>query len=197
MVDSGVLRDYDYLGSDRSARIFFNFLDAGKGFICSVEFDLSTSQTTPYTWFGQGGAELWNTYSLDLVDGVSTCNQLDPLEFAGYTDVRDLLSAIPWGIGYGELVTNILTLQGQVAAAGEDWATEWEPYVFGAYITTDQLDAIEIGYAMGYESDCEVVTVDAGNLVPVPVPSLTLSDEYFEASALRQLTLVEVLAALP
>ncbi|MEZ4239979.1 MAG: hypothetical protein R3F59_28275 [Myxococcota bacterium] len=113
-------------------------LDAGHTQMCSVTYDLSNSTSAAATWSAQGGGDLYDTFDLDLRNGQSLCHQLDPAAFGGYTDIRDLLEAVPWGLGYGELSALTADVQDVAAGLGEDWATEWEPNTMGAFLTLDR-----------------------------------------------------------
>jgi hypothetical protein len=59
------------------------------------------------------------------------------------------------------------------------WESEWEPYVFGAYVTPNREVATEAGYVFGYDSSCGEIdgTSLDPQLAPAPGP---LADNYFE-----------------
>jgi hypothetical protein len=197
IVDGGAWRDYTDLTSSKSAKVVFTFFDAGKNRLCSVDYDLSSSISAHDTWTPQGAGELYAYFDLALADGVSTCNQLDAVEFPGFSDVRDLLEAIPWGIGIGELNEHVVDLEDDVTEDGGDWTVDWVPYVMGAFVTMDRVEADEVGYVLGYAATCADVDRVGNDRVKIPSASLALADQYYESTAMDLYTMVEVLAAVP
>ena len=86
---------------------------------------------------------------------------------------------------------------GAAAAKGEDWASDWEPYVMGAYVTLDRKSAQEISWATGYDAQCADVTVTAGDPLPRPKATLALADDWYQSGDSDFLTMLDVLAAAP
>ncbi len=196
IVDGGRVRDYTFSGG-QSSRILFEFMDAGRAPLCTMDFDLSRSISAEQVWTADSGARLYAQFDLDLLDGVSNCTQVAPAIYAGYSDLRDLVEDLDLGIAYGPLVEHALELEDDLTNAGEDWQADWAPYVMGAYVTFDKVEATEIGWAMGYEATCDVVQAPGGEKIPVPRPTLAMPDEYYETTALDLLPLVELIGALP
>jgi hypothetical protein len=204
----GEFQDYMRGASPYSAKIQFNFLDAGKNPMCSIDYDLSTTQSSPTTWATDSGARLWAEYDLDLDDGFNVgCNAVDPLVHAGFSDLRDLIEAIPWGIGYGEFEEHVVELQADAAANGWDYAVDYEPYVVGTYITMDQVTATEIGWVKGYEAVCSNVTVSPGTVVLPAVSQPAMPDALYEGGVddptvqnngnMKLFTVVDLIDAVP
>jgi hypothetical protein len=189
VVDGGGFADYVFSSSNRSAKAVFNFYDGGKSFLCSVEYDLSSSGAADLTWASITGGELYMTYDLSLVNGVSTCG---PVNAGPYSDLEDLVEDITWGVGFGELDSLRVDLENDVIGTGGDWVNDWEPFVFGWYVSLDQSTAAEVGYVYGYEAACEDVTLP---LTPNPVTTGPLADEYYEAVQTDLFTMVELLNA--
>jgi hypothetical protein len=218
IVNGGTFEDYQVVGAGRSARIFFSFKDGGKNQLCDVVYDLSTAAVSAAVqWTDEAGSDLYATYDLTLSGGDDNCaGTLDPAEFDGFTNLRSLIEAVPWGIGFGPLFTHAQALEDAKVDDGWDWGFAWEPFVFGAYLTMDRSTAFEHGYVLGGSigvlGDCDEVDGDVpyNDYDPVfptagddpadgPDPTLLgvpddfLAEAYYETTALELLTLVEVL----
>ncbi len=209
IVQGGQFEDYRTFGNPSSAKIVFQFLDAANNPLCSIEYDLSSSTSAVKSWTAGAGVDLYNLFDLDLSDGVSFCRQpIDPSsDFSGgFDDLRELVEAIDWGVGFGPLVANRASLQDDVIDDGGDWAADWDPYVFGAYLSLNvdtaqgvRPSAREVGYVFGYEAACGDVSIDNnGERTVLAKPDFLLSEDFFESTMFRssRLQMLDLVNAL-
>ncbi|MBX2801134.1 MAG: thrombospondin type 3 repeat-containing protein [Myxococcales bacterium] len=177
IVNGGNFEDFSIAGSNRSARIFFDFLGAAQIPVCSIIYDLSSSRSAHAVWAANGGEDLYDSFDLTLSNGFSDCNTVNPTNHSGFSDLRDLVEAVPWGVGFGSLSQHAASYESKVTNAKGNWALDYEPYILGAYLSLDQRSATEIGWALGYEAACELASTDQ----KIEPNTFALGEEYFEA----------------
>jgi len=182
------LADATLFEADRSASIRFVFYDGGFNEQCEVKYDLSTSLVPAEGWVAEGGGETWQQVEVILSGGDSDCSEL-----ARGRDVRDVLEDIPWGIAHGPLDTLAADLETRVTAEGEDWAADWEPYVFGAYVWNGGTELREMGYAFVHEGECDIVDNAGASLVKAPAPVDAMPDLWVSAQGERVYTVPELI----
>ncbi len=109
---------------------------------------------------------------------MTDCGEVNPADF-GTTDMRTWLAGRgSWGIGLGEMTAMVEDpLMDAVVAGGGDWATDWEPNVFGAYVSLDGL-ALEMGYAFSWSQECGMIDPD---MRPLPTPTLSVDERVVQA----------------
>ena len=136
-------------------------------YICTVQFDATnaTDLGTP-SWTTPDGSTIFEAYEIASGTGATDCNSLDSAVY-GDTDIRAVLDDLTWGIGLGELGDFRVGLEGSVIDQGLDWTNDWEPYVYGGWVSWDGTNATALNYGFTYDSACASVKLSGGDLVPV------------------------------
>ncbi len=151
-LDAGIydltLRDYVQDGIAHSTSLTFHVLDDAGRPLCDVVYDLTGATTAVSNWATTSGI-LFEALELSLTGGTTDCPKLNTAQYAafGTTDIRKIIEAQPLGIGLGELDALEWQVEDEQVALGEDWAADWEPYVFAWYYTLDGVTAVEAGWA--------------------------------------------------
>lgn len=124
-------------------------------YVCTVTYEASTATpTSTKAWTPDTGMELWAAWDLELNDGVSDCNRVDPVDFGGSDDIRDWLATKRWGFALGGMSQEFRnTLRTAYTDAGADWANQIEPYVHAGYYTWDRQSATEAIPVFGFPTD--------------------------------------------
>lgn len=163
IVDDGV---HDYFDPDTgvpmSAELYFQFFDEGFGELCRIRYEADLAgRSDPL--IVESGAELFQTFNVDLFNGESTCGAVSASVF-GTADLRDYVEQFDWSFAIGE----VLELEDPLSAAlGPQWATQ-SPFLYSVFWSQDGLFGDEQGYGYSYElSDC---WDPRGAVLPAPVP---------------------------
>jgi hypothetical protein len=173
---AGEIKDFDDSGDVFPAYIAFEFLDASFTPVCFVLWDADAlSSVSASSWPTDSGGALFNAWELNPTGGFTDCGEVDAGLF-GDTDIRRwIASRGVWGFGLGEMTSTVSTELS--VAVGADWSTDWQPYVFGSYVSLNG-SALEMGYAFAYPQDCGVIDPA---LVPRSTPTSEVSALYVEA----------------
>ncbi|MDP6932333.1 MAG: hypothetical protein QGG40_05425, partial [Myxococcota bacterium] len=171
-IEDGLLYDYGYDGTNVSANITFAFYDESQAELCSVIYDLSESTASGASWETSSGGEIYESFKLDLRDGYTDCTTI-PSPVWGSDDIRDVIEANVWGLGWGEMLDLLGYLEPAVEDAGQDWENDWEPYVSSSYLFWEAIGmAYELNYGLAYKTDCgELATDSSGSPLPLNTPT--------------------------
>ncbi len=157
---------------DIPAHVVFTFYDASVAAICIIFYDAVLDDVSAATWDAAGeGGEVYQAWRLELAAGTGDaglCGTVNAAAWGGSADLRDWIEERIWGIGVGELAALEADIRTAVTMGGDDWATEWEPYVMGSYLSAGSL-VYEVGYAFTHAQECGVIEEDAsGFFTPLP-----------------------------
>ncbi len=134
-------------------------------------------------WVGQitvegvddlGDPSLWLGYAVSLKLLETDCYDMDPWVW-GETTPTTVLERTFLGLGYGPLSTSFESeLKALVEAGGDDWETQWAPYLFSMHVglwddAEGGLVGHELAFAMSYEMEDGALT-SAIDDEPVPIP---------------------------
>ncbi|MEQ1568525.1 MAG: hypothetical protein ABMA64_23005 [Myxococcota bacterium] len=177
VTSSGAVYDYDAGGTSYSAVVSFTFYDYYGFPVCDIVYDASVATPAVDAWTTDSGLALFERFDLALAGGDSSCGVA-----YGY-DLRDVVEAFDWGIGFGPLAGLTGFLQYLVASSGQDWTTEWAPYAFAVYVegglAAPAGTAVEAGWATALDRDCGEVFVDASGVgTPIAMPTAGPLDHY-------------------
>ncbi len=180
-------RDYhsDLAGEDIPALAAFGFYDINILNVCTVWYNATLTSTAPWASTGTiNEAFVVNTPAGTGQSDVN-CRGVNAGTF-GSTDIRDWIESESWGIGIGQVTAdNLPPLQNIAGLLGEDFATDWVPYVYGTYIWRGGSSAAEVGYGFRYEHTCGVVSETAGGvLTKLPTPSSGDVDGHHQTAVL-------------
>jgi hypothetical protein len=174
--------DYNYYGEDSSALVYFDIYDE-VDIVCQVIYDLNTATSIlPSTITSIGadgvsaGGRIFEAYELNLTGGNTDCGRIDAAVF-GSEDIREVLAFLPIVVGIGELDSLRAELATAVGDAGLDWDADWDPYVMGAFVSFDGINAYETMYGFGYEADCATLPDE---VVEMPFPTTGFEEGYYE-----------------
>ena len=135
---------------------------------CTVEYDMDFNHVTTVdasTWTSNGGT-LFEAFTVTPVGGITDCPSLDSTVY-GNADIREVLDDIAYGVAIGELGDWANLLETQLPQDGEDWATDYEPFVYGLFVSYDDATANFRGWGYNHDAFCSEVELDAaGERVP-------------------------------
>ncbi len=134
-------------------------------------------------WVGQitvegvddmGRSDLWLSYAISLKMLENTCYDMDPWVW-GETTPSSVLESKFLGLGYGPISTAFESeLRALVDAAGDDYATNWAPYVYATHLGIQDdfsgtLVPHEVAFTFSYEMADGALT-SALDDQPIPIP---------------------------
>ncbi len=147
----GTLQDGAIGMTPRSAEVVITLYDNSRTPRCEVRVD--TDGLTPSERpFAEGLSQAWD---LDPLVGVSGCPELDA-DLWGSDDIREVLAAVPWGLGLGTVDRLLPAVRDEAVLAGVDFDTEWAPYLHGLRVTSTGELSQEHGYGFAAEAPCGV-----------------------------------------
>ena len=77
-------------------------------------------------------------------------------ERKGVLTVTDVAASLGWSMSRAEKILRSMDdgwrVSSEVTDEGGNWTADWAPYVMGAYLTFDRVEATEVGWAKGYEA---------------------------------------------
>ncbi|MEQ1502278.1 MAG: hypothetical protein ABMB14_08600 [Myxococcota bacterium] len=169
IVDNGLRGDVTFTNAQlgaipASAGLVFEFFDASFVSLCTITYDLSDAVVDAGFTTDSGGVAI-DPVSLALTGGDSTCGKVDAAVF-GTRDLRDFLATTDWSIAYGPLAGQFGTdLENAVVASGQNFAQDWDPFVFTTYVGNTGSPAFDLGYTFQFDRTCDEVRLDNAGLL--------------------------------
>ena len=117
---------------------------------------------------------LWLGYAISLQMLETDCYDMDPWVWGEPTPTTMMEQGF-FGLGYGPSSAAMKdSLQDLIELSGDDWATNWAPYIFSMYVglwddATSQLAAHEVAFTMSYKMEDGALTSTLDE-EPEPVP---------------------------
>ena len=159
LMDGGRVRDYrwDSAGvgtpTDVSSKLVFTLYDGAKQPLCTAQYDASSAVRVTTPWPSNTGARINEAYTIDLSQGVSDCNRIQPgVLGTTFTDIRQALEAFEWDFGFGEIGATAEPLS---QAYGAEWDTV-NGQTWGFFVKrTIDAEALEVSAGFAYHlEDC-------------------------------------------
>ncbi|MEQ1565209.1 MAG: hypothetical protein ABMA64_06185 [Myxococcota bacterium] len=188
--EPAAVRDFRLGPVDHTAELTVTFRDRGGNDLCTATWDAELALTPATGAPSDSGGALYATYAMTPTPGTgdTDCPTLDPS--LGSDDVRAFVESFTgWTVSVGDLVARVEDATDAADDAGEDYATDWAPYVYGMYLDLGTGVSEERGYAFGYDTTCDVAT---DTRLPAPTKG-TIARNRVRAETLVDVDLVELL----
>ncbi len=154
-------------GEERSAVLRVNLFGPEWNKLCEVNFegDVATALDPLPAWNllspdgSASTASLVEALSLTPTTATTDCPALDAAVY-GSDDIRTVLSALDFGFAFGGLDDLAGPLETEVDAAGDNWDADWASFVYGGWLSWDDVDAHLVNFGFVHDAVCEVVQLD-------------------------------------
>jgi len=188
IVEGDTLNDFTTVSpsseDDMPAVVEFTFMDLSFFTVCTVTYDAATLMATDtYPPPSVDPLAVWDVF---LAGGATDCPDLYDVGTGYATDPFDYIEANIWQFGlapmnYGSGGIGSM-FRDAVIDSGEDYDTNWAPYVFSHLVGLGGGPLFEMGYSFGYDQTCGDVNVDDFGFVnPADMQAAPLEGDSLDA----------------
>ena len=170
-INGSSIEDFDGTTGPWASQLRITIFDTNILPVCSFAFDAESAvAVNPAVWGPSDTGTMPDAgFQIDTTNAPmwTDCGPVNPTIF-GTANLGDWFRG-SFGIGFSPMIELGPALQPAVDAAGLDWANDWEPNVFSAWISINGGPPFEGGYSFAFEEVCGVMTDDGfGNGVMIP-----------------------------